>query len=82
MVYFLIHDFIYGWDVAQFTQTDGQDHVYLMHSFKEAEEEMLDTPVDEQGLWKVVKGFLNPTTNVLTTLDGAKYNYLGTAEIH
>lgn len=75
MKYFLLHDFIYGWDVSHFTEdSDGRRHVVLMDTKKEAKAELTDVK-DESELWKIEKGELNPVTNKIVAQDGIEYDY-------
>jgi len=74
MKYFLLHDFIYGWDVSHFTETDGQRHVVLMDTKKEAEIELEDVK-DESELWKIEEGYYDEKSNKIITKNGMSYDY-------
>ncbi len=73
-VYFLLHDFIYGWDVSHFEETDGKRHICLMDTVDEANLEMKDVE-HEADLWKVERGVLDFANGKVISESGLVYDY-------
>jgi len=73
--YFLLHDFIYGWDVSHFEENERNiSHVVLMDSIEEAKGELEDVK-HEADLWKIEEGFLDLKTNKIVAANGKQYDY-------
>lgn len=56
-VYFLLHEFIYGWDVAQFTDDEeGRTVVYTTTDKEELKADIEEEPEDERDGWMIAEG--------------------------